>query len=141
MDFDRLLDIDGKHRILICRRCQYAIVPSHIATHLKVQHPQLTLQQRRGYISKVENHSALAKIYEEVVYPLPDDPPIESLPIYFDGLKCDWVSDGGIICSYVCRDLRLMRKHCNQKHGWVNQQKRGGDVRTKQLHTANKIWS
>ncbi|KAI7722348.1 hypothetical protein KC353_g581, partial [Hortaea werneckii] len=34
-----------------------------------------------------------------------------------------------------------MRKHCKEKHGWVNQQKRGGDVRTKQLHARNKIWT
>ena len=34
-----------------------------------------------------------------------------------------------------------MREHCRQKHGWVNQQKRGGDVRAKQVHTSNKIWT
>jgi hypothetical protein len=34
-----------------------------------------------------------------------------------------------------------MRKHCKEEHGWVNQQKRGGDVRTKRLHTENKIWT
>jgi superfamily II DNA helicase RecQ len=33
-----------------------------------------------------------------------------------------------------------MREHCKQKHGWVNQQKRGGDTQAKQLHSTNKIW-
>jgi hypothetical protein len=34
-----------------------------------------------------------------------------------------------------------MHEHCYEKHGWVNQQKRGGDVRSKQLHAINKIWT
>jgi hypothetical protein len=106
------LEIDGKHRIMNCRKYQYAIVPSHLATHLKVHHPRLTLQQRCNHISKTERCSTLAKIHEEVVYPASDDPPIPSLPIYFDGLKSDWISDRRNACSYVCRDLRLMRKHC-----------------------------
>jgi hypothetical protein len=112
MDFDCFLEIDGKHRIMNCRKYQYAIVPSHLATHLKVHHPRLTLQQRCNHISKTERCSTLAKIHEEVVYPASDDPPIPSLPIYFDGLKSDWISDRRNACSYVCRDLRLMRKHC-----------------------------
>ena len=28
MDFDCLLEINRKHRVLVCRQCQYAIVPS-----------------------------------------------------------------------------------------------------------------
>lgn len=141
MDFDYLFQIDSKHKILICRGCQYAIVPSHLATHLRVYHPRSTLEQRRDFVAKVEDCSTLANIHEEVVYPNLTDPPVPYLPVYFDGLRCDWVSDREIACSYVCRDLRLMRKHCKQEHGWVNQQKRGGDVRMKSLHTRNKIWT
>ena len=51
------------------------------------------------------------------------------------------MSDARVPCAYVCRNLRLMRKHCTQRHRWVNQQKRGGDVCTKLLHTENKIWT
>ena len=141
MDFDCLLEINRKHRVLVCRQCQYTIVPSQLATYLKVHHLRLTLQQHRDYSTKVESCSALAKVHEDVVYPAPNDPPVPSLQIYFDGLRCDWMSDARVPCAYVCRDLRLMRKHCTQRHGWVNQQKRGGDVRTKLLHTENKIWT
>lgn len=141
MDFDHLFKINSKHKILICIGCQYAIVPSHLTTHLRVYHPRSTLEQRRNFVTKVEGYSTLANIHEEVVYPTPTDPPVPYLPVFFDGLRCDWVNDREIACSYVCRDLRLMRKHCKQEHGWVNQQKRGGDVRMKSLHTRNKIWT
>ncbi|KAM0721351.1 hypothetical protein Q7P37_002275 [Cladosporium fusiforme] len=140
-DFDRLFEIDNKHRILICTKCQYAIVPSHLATHLKEYHSRLTLEQRRAYVAKVDSCSALAHYHKDVVYPTPNDPPVSILPLYFDGLRCDWVDDRNLACAYVCRNLRLMRRHCKEKHGWVNQQKRGGDVRTKQLHTKNKMWT
>jgi hypothetical protein len=79
MDFDCLLEINRKHRVLICRQCQYAVVPSQLATHLKVYHPRLTLQQRRDYSTKVENCSALATVHEDVVYPSLNDPPVLSL--------------------------------------------------------------
>lgn len=141
MDFDYLFEIDDTHKVLICKKCQYAVVPSHLKTHLKTYHPRLTLEQRRSYVATIETCTALADVHNDVVYPRSTDPPVSILPVYFDGLRCDWVDDRNISCSYVCRDLRLMRKHCKQKHGWVNQQKRGGDVRSKQLHAANKIWT
>ena len=140
MDFDHYFEIDSQHRILICKSCQYAIIPSQLKTHLQVYHTRLSLQQRRDFISSVESSSDIATVHENVIYPVPTDPPVQSLPVYFDGLRCKWMSDGHAVCVYVCRTLRLMREHCKQKHGWANQQKRGGDARAKQLHTANKVW-
>ena len=139
MDFQHLFEINPRHRVLICRSCQYAIVPAHFKTHLQVLHPRLSLQQRRNFTQEVESASDIARAHEDVVYPSPTDPPVDSLPVYFDGLRCTWVSNTDV-CPYVCRTLRLMREHCKQKHGWVNQQKRGGDTQAKQLHSTNKIW-
>jgi hypothetical protein len=50
MDFHHLFEIDSRHKILICKGCQYAIIPSHFKTHLQVYHPRLTLQQRRDFV-------------------------------------------------------------------------------------------
>ena len=141
MDFDRLLQVDDKHKILICMPCQYAIVPSQLTTHLRSHHSRLTIEQRRDFITKVNGCFTLANVHESVVYPTPTDPPVPSLPVYFDGLRCDALNHENIACAYVCRDLRLMRKHCKDKHGWENEQKRGGDTRTKSLHSRNKIWT
>jgi hypothetical protein len=89
MDFDHLFQIDNKHKILICTGCQYAIVPLHLTTHLRVYHPRFSLEQCRDFVTKVEGCSTLANTYEEVVYPTLIDPPIPYLPIYFNGLRCD----------------------------------------------------
>lgn len=121
--------------------CQYAIVPSQLKTYLQKHHPRLTIGQRREYVTKVEGCSILANVHKAVVYPTSTDPPVPFLPVYFDGLKCDARNHDNTACLYVCRNLPLMQKHCKDKHGWVNEQKRGGDARTKSLHSTNKIWT
>jgi hypothetical protein len=141
MDLDRLLHVDDKHKILICMPCQYAIVPSQLTTHLRTHHSRLTVDQRRDYVAKVEGCSTLANDYEAVVYPTLTDPPVPFLPVYFDGLRCNALNLENIACSYICRDLSRMRKHCKDEHRWINEQKRGGDTRTKRLHSTNKIWT
>ncbi|KAM0720756.1 hypothetical protein Q7P37_004893 [Cladosporium fusiforme] len=120
-DFDRLFEIDNKHRILICTKCQYAIVPSHLATHLKEYHSRLTLEQRRAYVAKVDSCSALAHYHKDVVYPTPNDPPVSILPLYFDGLRCDWVDDGNLACAYeddVQQAQRDAADDANRVHGF-----------------------
>ena len=141
MDFDRLLQVNDKHKILICIPCQYAIIPSQLTTHLRSHHSRLTIEERRDYITKVNGCLTLANVHEAVVYPILTDPPVPCLPVYFDGLKCNAVNHGNIACAYICRDLRQMRKHCKDKHGWINEQKRGGDTCSKSLHARNKIWT
>lgn len=138
-DFSRLFEIDDKHRILICLNCQYAVIPFQIRTHLQKFHKRIGLEQRNEIVSRVETATVLARSHAEVVYPAPTDPPLPSLPTYFDGLKCQ--GSQGNACSYICRTPRGIREHCQEKHGWENQQKRGGDVRSKQVHTSNKIWT
>lgn len=117
MGFGGLFEIDNKHRILICTKCQYAIGPSHLATHLKGYHSRLTLEQHGTYVAKVDSFSALAHYHKDVVYPTPNDPPVPILPVYFDGLRCDWVDNRNLACAYVCHNLPLMPKHCKEKHG------------------------
>jgi hypothetical protein len=140
-DFDRVFETDFQHRILICLSCQYAIIPSQAKTHLQVYHKRLTVRQRRNITSKVEGTTRLARVPEDVIYPEPSEPPVANLPVYFDGLKCTGITSQGNTCSYICRTLHPMQEHCKQKHNWTNQQRRGGDARSKQLHTSNKIWT
>jgi hypothetical protein len=141
MDFDRLLQINNEYKILICMPCQYAIVPLQLTTHLRSHHSRLTTEQRRNYITEVNSCSTLARVHEAVVYPISTDPPVPSLPVYFDGLRCDALDHQNIACGYVCRNLRRMQKHCRDEHKWVNEQKQGGDTRSKSLHSPNKIWT
>jgi hypothetical protein len=140
-DFHRLFKINLQCRILICTDCQYAAVPTHMDKHLRAHHLRLSLQQRRAIVSIVDELSELARVPSDVVYPLTTDAPVASLPVHFDGLKCGGSDTQGVPCSYICRTPRGIREHCEQRHGWVNSQKRGGDTRSKQTHTSNKIWT
>lgn len=88
MDFQHLFEINPRHRVLICRSCQYAIVPTHFKTHLQVLYPRLSLQQRRNFTQEVESASDIARAHEDVVYPSLTDPPVDSLLVYFDSLRC-----------------------------------------------------
>lgn len=109
-EFDRLFEISEKHRILICLSCQYAVIPFQIKTHLQKYHKRVNLEQRNEIVSKVEATTELARSHAEVVYPIPTDPPITRLPIYFDGLKCQGSQANA--CSYICRTPRGIREHC-----------------------------
>lgn len=140
-EFHRLFTVDSRSRIFICISCQYAVVPTHLGKHLRTHHKRLTLQRRRAIISVVDEFSILARVPLDVVYPSPNDPPVGNLPVYFDGLKCSSLDSRGVPCLYICRTPRGIREHCEQRHSWVNSQKRGGDARSKQIHARNKIWT
>lgn len=98
-DFRRIFEIDSRHRILICLPCQYAVIPSHTKTHLQTHHKRLSIEQRNDFVSRVEGCTELAKIHADVVYPLPTEPPIPSIPVYFDGLRCDGIDIQGDRCQ------------------------------------------
>jgi hypothetical protein len=64
-DSHRIFEIDSQHHILICRCCQYAVVPSHAKTHLNTHHKRLSIQQRADFVSRVERSTELAKIHTD----------------------------------------------------------------------------
>lgn len=140
-EFSRLFEVDIQCRVLICMQCQFAIVPSQVGKHLRAHHSRVSVLQRQKLIAKVDDLSGLARVHWDVVYPLTTDPPIASLPTYFDGLKCSSVDESSNACAYICRTPRGIQEHCIRQHQWTNIQKRGGDVRSKTLHTSNKLWT
>jgi hypothetical protein len=129
-----------EYRIVVCTTCQFAVVPSQVLQHLKKHHNRLTHQQRRTIAEKVCSLPQLALVESDVIYPRPNQLPIDTLPVFFDGLKCIGKHEDGNACRYMCRTTTGMQKHCKDKHGWVNIQKRGGDVRGKRSHSENKLW-
>jgi len=86
------------------------------------------------YVQSLPN---LAQSESDVIYPHPDDAAIPELPIFFDGLPCPWEDQD---FRYICRTKFGRKKHCAREHQWVNQQRRGGDVRSKHRQAINKSW-
>jgi len=140
-DFHQLFAALHQYRILICINCQCAIIPSGIPKHLRVSHKRLTLQQRRDIIFQVNDLAELAQVESDVIYPATTDPPVTQLPVYFDGLRCSGRDERGEPCPYICRTPRGIQDHCERHHGWINEQKRGGNARLKQVHSRNKLWT
>lgn len=139
-DFDDIFHHYPEYRVIICKKCHFSPVPDQVSTHLRTQHPRTTSEQRSRIVETVQKLPNLAWIESQVRYPRSFDKPIPHLPVYFDGLRCSKKEGGRGRCRYVCRTARGIRGHCEDKHQWVNQQKRGGNSRQKQMHPANKVW-
>ena len=73
-------------------------------------------------------------------YPASATHHIPQLEVFDDGLQCLGIKENGQRCGQVFRTTWSMQKHCTDQHGWTNEQKRGGDVRTKQMHAPNRLW-
>ncbi|KAI7226830.1 hypothetical protein KC330_g8668 [Hortaea werneckii] len=118
-----VLEILPQDRVVICTQCQYAIIPSGVKENLRTSHKRLPLQRRQEIIDTVANNRSLAQTPSDVIYPLPTDLPLESLPVYLDGLRCKAGHQPNGAYQYVCRTVRGKQEHCKQNYGWVNTQR------------------
>lgn len=134
--FNELFEHKPKHCIIVCRECQFAVVPQQIARHLKDQHPSIPVPQRRVMIQASQSIEDLAHQKDDVIYPEPDQPPVPGLPTYHNGFRCIYHAE----CQYVCRTLYRIQDHCKKAHGWENKQKRGGNMRKKSKQAPNRVW-
>ena len=139
-DFEQWFQHYPQYRVIICKQCQYAVVPVQMQRHLREHHSRLSVQQRNGMIAKVQSLPDLASTMAEVIYPTPRSDPIPELPVFHDGLRCVGRLPEHRKCRYVCRTVRRIQEHCKQTHQWANNQSRGGNVRMKQTHAAKKLW-
>lgn len=91
----------------------------------------MDVRRRHELAAAIQTLPNLAHRPQDVVYPQPEDAPIDSLAVIWDCLRCTWRDHAGRRCTFGCRAGKHMQKHCKDRHGWVNQQKRGGDVGAK----------
>ncbi|UPX16307.1 uncharacterized protein EKO05_0006716 [Ascochyta rabiei] len=96
---------------------------------------KVTVATRKSLAAAVRALPNLAWSPGDVRVPRPAKEPIFGLKSREDGLVCLLER-----CWYTCISLQGMQKHCKDKHGWVNKQKRGGDIRQKSKHSRNQVW-
>src|SRR5436305_11533534 len=82
----------------------------------------------------------VARQNDDVVYLPATATAIQGFPQYDDGIRCQWVDERQDQCEYVCRTRRGIQEHCREIHQWVNDRKRGGDVRKKNRQSSNQMW-
>jgi hypothetical protein len=129
-----------QYRIVVCIDCRTAVVPDHIAAHLRRNHASVSKEEQRqaqSYVGDLEN---VARDVSDVRFPQPEDPPCSAIPIKQDGLRCTWVEENRRQCEYVVGSQQMVQAHCRTAHGWTNEQKRGGNAKQKSKHTPNRMW-
>ncbi|KAH0551483.1 hypothetical protein GP486_007303 [Trichoglossum hirsutum] len=97
-----------QYRVLVCKSCQYAIQPTHIAAHLRSDQHKLSRKLSEEIANQYQNND-FADPRTELIAPKDIITPIEYLTIYRDGLKCSY-------CNYICRAIEVMKRHQRQTH-------------------------
>lgn len=127
--FVQLFEHVPELRIIVCRPCAVAIPPAHITRHLKERHPKVPLAERKDVAAAALTLPNLAWEPIDVRIPKPANERVSYLTYQEGGLICTVNR-----CWYTCTALWCMQEHCKERHGWVNQQKRGDASPTHLLH-------
>lgn len=138
--FTQLFDVKPQFGVMICRACQFAVVPSQVEAHLRVHHLNKTSQERKTLQQEAESNTHLAFQKDQVKYPDPHDLPIIGLPVWEDGFKCKAQIPSGTECSYICRSRRGIQQHCKEEHNWTNPRKRGRNSKRKDYEKDSFMW-
>jgi Orsellinic acid/F9775 biosynthesis cluster protein D len=96
-------------RITVYRKCQYAVLPSHIDTHFATKPHKLDKQERQRILEEVAEINGLINNEEtlrsEFSFPQTASAPIAALgKPETNGLQC-------IACQYICCTVQRMRTH------------------------------
>ncbi|EAQ85116.1 hypothetical protein CHGG_09130 [Chaetomium globosum CBS 148.51] len=102
-----LLAYNAKHRVLICRECQYAIQKSALGSHL-LRH-KVYRRERQRLLSAIAQLEILEP--DDVQLPSASSLPVEGLPT-ISGYGCTAAG-----CGNLCASSKRMRRHWSEKHG------------------------
>jgi hypothetical protein len=114
--------------LLVCTQCKCAVLAAELKTHLlnSRHRRRFSKEERKSMEARVLNIPYIIKDQEALrqwAYPIPTSSPIPFLnPPIKEGLGCN-------TCLYVVREVRRMQQHCRQEHGWVNDWRKGGNVK------------
>jgi superfamily II DNA helicase RecQ len=122
-----------EYRVIICKKCQYAVLPSEIDAHFqKMPTHGLSKKSRRRIQEQVAKIHGLIQSQHELqrdgfTFPPPRSPAMPELGMpKTDGLRCTFDSKDGKPCQFINRRDQMLREHYRDIHDWVNPRKRGG---------------
>jgi hypothetical protein len=118
-------------QVIICKKCQFAILPSYIHAHFaaKPQHG-LEKEERQRIVDAVVEVDGLIrnnKALRQCEFPFP---PSTSNPIAAlakpkkNGLQCT-IQIEGEVCAYICSSIQKMQEHSWEAHRWKSKDKGG----------------
>lgn len=118
-------------RVIICKKCQFAVLPSEIDAHFTREPVHGLNKESRRFIKErvlridglIQNKQTLSQV--RFKYPPPNTMAIPGLEKpRTDGLGCT-LEISGERCQFVSRFEQPMREHYRDVHHWVNPRKRG----------------
>ncbi|KAI4213343.1 MAG: hypothetical protein LQ351_004084 [Letrouitia transgressa] len=101
-----LLEYNSKYRLLICRKCQYAVQKNAIEGHL-LRH-KIYRGDRQRLLSSIARLGLLEP--HDVPLPAPSSPPVSTLPI-LSGYCC--TAEG---CHHLTASSKRMKRHWSETH-------------------------
>ncbi|KAG9375709.1 hypothetical protein A1F94_013658 [Pyrenophora tritici-repentis] len=116
-----------EHSVAACRECRYAVWPDQIEGHLQKQH-KVSYKEAEAVGQQVRSWAGLVQYPSELEVPTGAPKPVRQLPVYTDGMLCQFDSS---CCYYVARSKEAIRKRKDHQ-GWSAGKKRGRPSRTRQ---------
>lgn len=111
------------HKIAVCKSCCYAVWPDRVRAHLRDIHKGLTANGRARIVQEVHGWPGLVRFGGRIELPQVLNEPIAGLSIFTDGKRCQL--DPGD-CMFICRNIKVMKKHWRDVHTWSVAGGRGG---------------
>jgi hypothetical protein len=114
MDF---LQFNRRFQVLICTRCEYALVPGTIGSHLVSLHKNEVTKSERRDCAETWKNKPLQPVQAIQRLDLPVDTlPIPNLALFHNGMRCRLCTE----LSYICGGgtITHMQLHLKTVHGW-----------------------
>jgi RecQ family ATP-dependent DNA helicase len=127
-----------EYPVVICKTCEFACVADEVISHLRLQHVSIKPSERNKIAKLVKEIPGI--VHNQAGLSGFQFPPATTAPILFiaapkiDGLRCN-------DCGFVTRTLRGIQGHCREKHGWVNDWRKGGNVAKKAKQERGVPWT
>ena len=112
-------------QVIVCKKCKYAVLPSHIDSHFAPARPHGFKKQERQRIQDriaeinglIGNEETLKRC--EFQFPPDTSEPIAALAApRTNGLRCMFEVKEKSTCPYVCNSMQQIQEHSWKVHGW-----------------------
>ena len=108
-----------RHKVVICRICKHAVASSQLRRHLQDNkiHSDTSYSSEgwQRITGELEGKSTVSIAGLHI--PSTTVPCIDGLVVFVDGFMCNSPNSD---CRFISRRIDEIKRHCRQKHGWIN---------------------
>jgi hypothetical protein len=134
-----LLAFYPNYRVVVCRHCQYAIVPKEIAAHLRTHYKEAERLTNLQICVYAERFATMPCDAPATTYKLQlpaDVAPVPFLALYRDGFSCRLCPATSL---YVCRKESTLKQHVKVAHHWSRRHARQSLASQGQLQLSSSL--